>query len=1219
MPAPSVAINQDQKVMGASAGSPWENVAAMTAPSFKTASSGTYTIEFDASKISYSAAVGDNWGGRFAFSVARDFTGSDFIGFNIAGSTWLFPFLASLDTWANGGISIIFYDGSANYSEFYIYGSDYDLTLNATDGGWVAYRGAGQSASGYVLIERSRAADATSGTLDWTDVNGFELHLLDGRSSGSAGTCDITITGMSLYSEAVITDGTSGDKGVFQDFTDAYQTADNGFNMFDWWKPRSGNFAGSVGGIFEPRQGFAIGDGTTLTHFSESDQVMTWYPSAGTQSTMPHVLTNNVRGLTINQSSTDDVDFDNVVFTTANYAGGDAFFAVTGNTSGACDVVNCQFFYHDYVTVAHATFTGCIFDDTDQVEIDANSAMTGCIIRNCVGNGLYTAAAAGDYSAIDVEFKASNTNYDITISPPATGTWDFAGISVESGHTLTVRNEHATTAITVNIPAGVSYTTSTAGGTVTITQPTATFTINSNVSSSIYIFTTATQTVLDSATSATTLAFSHSSQTVDYTVAAAGYYPQRFTGVALSGTSSVTVNLVAEPFYDASHGLTYTTDASHTRGTNVLNVPTFGPSGQAVWSLMSEEWVTRSALRNTEFPYQLNGAGSLFLNNDCEGAADSDIENLTACGVRYVDSSGTTTASWVGVESIGTIPGGATGEYQQIDGSTTTDARTTGAFDELIKMYGDVTHGNFDYRGHLVLKFQVNGYTQSRVDLLDTYGVSTLSPQLYVVAMEPAAISAATGDPAISITITDHTAAPITVGGKSFDYEVVDNATNSAEDILREINYNLSLDATYQGKDPFNYPDIVVEEGSNYATAYGYVEGQDTTTTLHGFYVSRSSADHPDFARFQSNDGTYYTPATVANISVPNVTVGRIQIVNETGRTASAWAATTAYSLYNKVLRSTGTGSESGIGLYFQCTTAGTSGGTEPTWDTTPGNTTADGTAVWTCRAIEFDNTTTTSGYSNSWTDHEDFDNGDTIRMRWADSDELEIESTGVATAAGTTTFLDAPEDDTVYDGYAIDGSTVTEYSADYPNIQVDVNDPDNVFYIDRFYAWYKYNLTTADGIRNFFGGVTATNASNILINDSVVDIFFDNTKAVSARQGGTIVIQRADGAYPQVTVTSGGGGLGFYYSGIGYTVETGVSGLTASESTNLALIGTVDSKVDVLDTNIDLLVDDAGLNAGSPKTITENTPGTSYDEAVGSVTKEIRKSGSTTTITRTA
>ena len=107
------------------------------------------------------------------------------------------------------------------------------------------------------------------------------------------------------------------------------------------------------------------------------------------------------------------------------------------------------------------------------------------------------------------------------------------------------------------------------------------------------------------------------------------------------------------------------------------------------------------------------------------------------------------------------------------------------------------------------------------------------------------------------------------------------------------------------------------------------------------------------------------------------------------------------------------------------------------------------------------------------------------------------------------------------------------------------------MFYIDRFYAWYKYNLTLEAGIANGWGAVTATDESNILINNDVLDVFFDNTKTSSARQGDNIILRRRDGVYPQVTVTSGGGGLGFYYAGIGYTVETGVSGVTPSDITD--------------------------------------------------------------------
>lgn len=58
----------------------------------------------------------------------------------------------------------------------------------------------------------------------------------------------------------------------------------------------------------------------------------------------------------------------------------------------------------------------------------------------------------------------------------------------------------------------------------------------------------------------------------------------------------------------------------------------------------------------------------------------------------------------------------------------------------------------------------------------------------------------------------------------------------------------------------------------------------------------------------------------------------------------SGWAATTAYVAGDKVVAvATPNGT-----VLFKCTTGGTSGASEPSWDTTPGNTTADGTVTWT-------------------------------------------------------------------------------------------------------------------------------------------------------------------------------------------------------------------------------------------------------------------------------
>ena len=58
----------------------------------------------------------------------------------------------------------------------------------------------------------------------------------------------------------------------------------------------------------------------------------------------------------------------------------------------------------------------------------------------------------------------------------------------------------------------------------------------------------------------------------------------------------------------------------------------------------------------------------------------------------------------------------------------------------------------------------------------------------------------------------------------------------------------------------------------------------------------------------------------------------------------AAWAASTAFSV-GDIRRAT---TVQASGLWFRCTTAGTSGSSEPSWATDVGNTTNDNTVVWT-------------------------------------------------------------------------------------------------------------------------------------------------------------------------------------------------------------------------------------------------------------------------------
>jgi hypothetical protein len=137
---------------------------------------------------------------------------------------------------------------------------------------------------------------------------------------------------------------------------------------------------------------------------------------------------------------------------------------------------------------------------------------------------------------------------------------------------------------------------------------------------------------------------------------------------------------------------------------------------------------------------------------------------------------------------------------------------------------------------------------------------------------------------------------------------------------------------------------------------------------------------------------------------------------------------------------------------------------------------------------------------------------------------KLGVSASGVISSTGVT-FLNTQENNTIYNSYAIDGSAVTGFSADYTQTDVNLTTASN-FSAANLYAWWVYNETTANGIRNFFGGITAIDTANLKINTGVVNLYLDNTTSTFVYQTDTIRIYRSDGAYPARTVTTGGGGI---------------------------------------------------------------------------------------------
>lgn len=1101
------------------------------------------------------------------------------------------------------------------------------------------------------LLSMSGTPDATGGTFDDTDVTGWGVAVETNQTGGNFGV-DIVVDQL-VYTngEVVFEDTGAAATLTFESYRDqVYALSGNSFHS---------------DANLEAKPAYVFGHGILIESddFSDSNYVLIFKDNAGGFT----VSTTDYYSLSI----TPDNATATMTFTNGLHSYDSGTYDLTINsatlTSGTITMTNCTFLKTRNVTIggnAQASINATITSPTGTVDIsdvDADLTITGTSSaiqwtadlaansRIITDSDIDITFAETDLSDITITLTASNT---VTVSPTTgSGTYDLSALTTTG--TVTLDNATANNT-TIVLASGVTNTVAsptTGGGSITVSQPTTTFTINTNVSALIRIYTTNTQTILDS-TTGTSLAFTHTGQTIDYTIEAAGYIPQRFTSETLSGTSSVTINLVADPIYVSGHGLTFTTDYSYDASTRVMTIVA-NQEGRNLYSALIDDFQTETAFRNCPFPLVAIGpdridfkAVGYYNSATTVGATidSGDIQFWKGAGMEWEhDTTGNPTKKFYSIKSSNTLQASSVVGYTQVLAGTPVEATLVSDQVNQVIQYFEDTNGDgtpdYNYTGHLLFKGFLTGYYQARWDVINDGGVSSLESYEYNIALTQTAIAGATGNQSITITtLTDHTGAPITVGGRSFDYELVDPGTNSAENLLAQHNYNVynavntsisgSLYTSYQA---FDLPDLVVEAGSNYETERGYFEGDGLVTDLSGVYLSRSAADHPDISRFQSNDGTYYTPAVTANATGTNLPddVGgdtNLQIYNLTAASASAWQASTAYTEGDLVLRSTGVGSESTAGLFFRCISAGTSGGTEPTWVTTTagvfgtaGSQTTDNTVTWECFALLlYDADPASTGWSDTYIDGEEFASGETARIRFAHLNGATSFEYGQTTAAVTTSgfsfdgslFIAA---DSVYATNAVDGSSTAVqniFTADYANDEIDL-DADTDFAATQFFAFYCYELTTSQGMHQFWNGVTAIDAGNYRINATIVDMYFDET-AGFVKQTDSARIYRDDGVRPAIDPTTGGNGLEINWRNPVYLQETGVSGLTASESTQLALIATVDN-------NVDLLIQDQGLDISNPKTITENTEGTSYDETFSTVTKEIRRSGSSTTITRTS
>lgn len=179
--------------------------------------------------------------------------------------------------------------------------------------------------------------------------------------------------------------------------------------------------------------------------------------------------------------------------------------------------------------------------------------------------------------------------------------------------------------------------------------------------------------------------------------------------------------------------------------------------------------------------------------------------------------------------------------------------------------------------------------------------------------------------------------------------------------LFKAVNTNGYLDL---GNCPDFKVSVKTEKKEHYSSRTGLqtkdMEVITKITATGSFTLDEPNVDNLNL--FIMGDGATDTTQTSGTASASSVTaylnkwveVGKMNIssVVVKAATPTAWAQTTAY------LQGAFVAKVSANAYRYECTTAGTSSSSEPTWPTTVGGTVVDGTVTWTCRKLTYDLTT---------------------------------------------------------------------------------------------------------------------------------------------------------------------------------------------------------------------------------------------------------------------
>lgn len=403
-------------------------------------------------------AIG-RFGMRATYPAPMDFTGYDF--FSMQHNSNQYGPGQSMDTIANGGLRLIFIDSAGSYAGFNVYGGN--IPNYDPGGGSNGFMVNNNGIYNTFHFSRTRQPDIASGVINWADIVAIESTTKTTASSRKhiQWSKPIKRNAPSVTGTETLASLVTACRAATSALLDIALVS--GQPMFQ-------HGTSQIATIL--RIGLTVGNGTLTTNFTESnfaiglDNPHEFSPAFRSTGPWTQMGADHVRALKLIQSPTDVLSLTDGSIASAGWWQ----WELSG--SGVATCTRVQFWRFDGFRAAHGTYTDCVWNNaTAPVEVTAATVITGGLIRGATTTALKILGAAGVYSGLSLKIDSDAATYDVELGSGGAGTYELLKITVPDGYTLRLRNNSATNAVVVKLPLGLAYSTSTAGGAISVQIP----------------------------------------------------------------------------------------------------------------------------------------------------------------------------------------------------------------------------------------------------------------------------------------------------------------------------------------------------------------------------------------------------------------------------------------------------------------------------------------------------------------------------------------------------------------------------------------------------------------------------------------------------------------------------------------------------------------------------------------------------------------------------